>query len=270
MTNETNETPDLSANEQMLADREAEATAQVEAEANETETAFEEPAAGHDVPLPEGLGEQWEGKSVADLMKAQADAQAKITELSQEDTGDVSEEEEGDDKETEVTTDTTLDKFNDLYVEQGGKLTEDQLTEASKDLGMPQETVDVYFQGLRAIAQLAAYEVYDSVGGEANFKAMDTWADKNLDEGAKKQYSEAIASNDVDKIKFAIEAVEAKFRAANGAAPVRQVQLQGSVPQGSEGFKSEAELVEAMEDPRWESSKPYKEAVMRRLSMSTY
>jgi hypothetical protein len=226
---------------------------------------------------PEALPEKF--KSVEDLAKAYSELEKKLgqpkqaEELKEDENkqSDSKEPEEGE-KEGEKSEDQTeapkthnLAKFSEEWAEKG-ELSEDSYKELQK-LGYPQEFVDTYIEGFQALQDRQVGEVYKTVGGEENYKAMIEWASANLPENEVESYDNIVTSNDPSQAKLAVKGLWAQYTEANGKQP----KLIGGSQSGVSSvtpFRSTAEVVKAMSDPRYSSDSAYRKDVEKRLEFS--
>ena len=91
--------------------------------------------------------------------------------------------------------------------------------------------------------------MFDQVGGEAKYQALAQWANQNLSPDRQAAYDEALASFDEGRIMTALKSIQFDHLQANGYEP----RLTGGAAPSMEvrGFQSEAQVVEAMRDPRY-------------------
>ena len=226
---------------------------------------------------PEALPEKF--KSVEDLAKAYSELEKKLgqpkqTEEIKEDENKQSDSEEPKDeeKEAEKPEDKAeapkghdLSKFSEEWSEKG-ELSENSYKELQK-LGYPQEFVDTYIEGFQALQDRQIGEVYKTVGGEENYKAMTEWASANLPENEVASYDNIITGNDPSQTKLAVKGLWAQYTEANGKQP----KLIGGSQNGVSSvtpFRSTAEVVKAMSDPRYSSDPAYRKDVEKRLEFS--
>lgn len=163
-------------------------------------------------------------------------------------------------KETKSPADK-LSKFAEEFSAEG-KLSDKSYGELEK-LGYPKEFVDTYIAGQVAIAERAQQEVFNSVGGSDAYRQMTEWAGSNLSEDEVKAYNAAVESGDRNQVMFAVKGLQARFQSS------REPQtLTGSASKGARGFRSSAEVVEAMRDPRYQKDPAYRADVERRMAVS--
>jgi hypothetical protein len=226
---------------------------------------------------PEALPEKF--KSVEDLAKAYSELEKKLGQPKQpeeikEDENKQSDSKEPEDGEktdekpedqTEAPKTHDLSKFSEEWVEKG-ELSENSYKELQK-LGYPQEFVDTYIEGFQAIQDRQVGEVYKTVGGEDNYKAMTEWASANLPENEVASYDNIITGSDPSQTKLAVKGLWAQYTEANGKQP----KLIGGSQSGVSSvtpFRSTAEVVKAMSDPRYSNDSAYRKDVEKRLEFS--
>ena len=116
------------------------------------------------------------------------------------------------------------------------------------------------------LTQEQAAELQKSVGGEKEYNTMLQWASKNFDEAEISRYDKVMESGDPDAAYFAVQALAAKY---NDGVGVEGKMLTGK-PAKSDGdqFRSQAEVVRAMSDPRYEKDPAYRQDVYDKLERS--
>ena len=116
------------------------------------------------------------------------------------------------------------------------------------------------------LTQEQATELQKSVGGEKQYNTMLQWASNNFDEAEISRYDKVMESGDPDAAYFAVQALAAKY---NDGVGVEGKMLTGkpAKAQGDE-FRSQAEVVRAMSDPRYESDPAYRQDIYDKLERS--
>ena len=107
--------------------------------------------------------------------------------------------------------------------------------------------------------------VYQAVGGEQEYNALTSWASENLSDNEIDTYDAMIESGDMGQISFALQALYYRYTEAMGQDGNM---LQGKPAQAQSGFRSQAELVEAMNDPRYDNDPAYRQDVLDKLDRS--
>ena len=108
--------------------------------------------------------------------------------------------------------------------------------------------------------------LYKVTNGKEGYVDMLTWAQNNLPKSEIELFDGVINRADPVACKFAVEALHYRYNDAQG---VEGRMLTGKAPKASTpGFKSQAALVEAMNDPRYDRDPSYRQEVMEKLSNS--
>lgn len=106
----------------------------------------------------------------------------------------------------------------------------------------------------------------DMAGGEQQYEQMLGWASENLSEAEIDMYDDVMDSGDPAACFFAVQALMARYGDSTG---VDGELLTGKSPTSvAQGFRSQAELVQAMSDPRYESDPAYRSDVINKLENS--
>jgi hypothetical protein len=107
----------------------------------------------------------------------------------------------------------------------------------------------------------------DLVGGPQEYQQMTSWAAENLAEGERTAYDRIMLSGNPESIYFAVQAINARYRAEAGDDG-RLVEGRTRPSRGVNGYRSMAELVRAMEDPRYDSDYAYRQDVEAKVARS--
>lgn len=104
------------------------------------------------------------------------------------------------------------------------------------------------------------------VGGDENYNNMMQWASQNLSEQEISMYDQVMDRGDPLAAYFAVQALAYRYQDNVG---YEGNMLQGKASQDkSQGFNSQAELVAAMSDPRYDRDPAYRQKVMQQLQYS--
>ena len=218
------------------------------------------------------IGEEMEAQQeqrLAGKYKNAEELEAAYLEL-QKKLGEKPSEEEGKEESQEETSDASL---------------LDQLWEEAKENNYSQETLQKLAQAdpnelakmyldYRSKAEGSsqpqmtatdASNLKNAVGGEAQYNEMIGWASQNMSEQEIELYDSIMEKGDPAAAYFAVQALSYRYQDANG---VEGNLVQGKPPSSSAGFRSQAELVQAMSDPRYDSDPAYRQDVARKLERS--
>lgn len=108
--------------------------------------------------------------------------------------------------------------------------------------------------------------ILDAVGGAEVYEQMMRWAGEALSEDEIEMYDTVMSRGDPLAAYFAAQALNYRYTDANGK---EGEMVTGRAPSTkASGFRSQQELVSAMNDPRYDSDPAYREDVMRKLERS--
>ena len=183
---------------------------------------------------------------------------------------------------TEETEETSLSdgaslisSANDEYYANDGKLSEDTLEKFSSMSS--KELVESYlevqntdaFKNKAEVADLSdsdINEVKNYAGGEAQYDNLIAWANTNLDAKSQEAFDSIVNSGSVDAIKIAVNGLKAQYENANG---FEGKMYTGKAPKGNtDTFRSQAELVQAMSDKRYDRDPAYRQDIIEKLDRS--
>ena len=109
-------------------------------------------------------------------------------------------------------------------------------------------------------------EVKNFAGGDQEYSNMVQWAGQNLDPQSIKAFDEIIASGSIETIKFAVSGLKSQYLNAVG---YEGKLVQGkAAPNRGDIFRSQAELVAAMNDRRYDNDPAYRQDVIEKLDRS--
>ena len=103
------------------------------------------------------------------------------------------------------------------------------------------------------------------VGGEQQYAQMMGWAQESLSEQEISMYDAVMEKGDPLACYFAVNALAFRFQEAQG---YDGQMITGKAPSNQQGFRSQAELVRAMSDPRYDNDPAYRADVAAKLEMS--
>ena len=177
-------------------------------------------------------------------------------------------EEETEETEEEESTDSSL--FDRLWDEsKGEEFSEDILKELSES--NPTDLAKMYLDYRNSkpqdeISEKDAATLVDSIGGEERYSDMMKWALDNIADAEIDMYDSVMESGDRNAAFFAMQALSYKYGESVG---VEGKLVQGKAPtETAKGFKSQAEVVAAMQDPRYDRDPAYRQEIMAKLESS--
>ena len=117
-----------------------------------------------------------------------------------------------------------------------------------------------------SLSEEQAEYLMDMVGGDKAYKSMIDWAGQNFSKEEISMYDGVMESGNADAIFFAVQALQARYNDNVGSDG--QLLTGKGAENTDDSFKSQAELVAAMSDPRYDRDPAYRQDLMRRLENS--
>jgi len=232
--------------------------------------------------MAEEQGELLAGKykNAEDLAKEYVELQKKLGDkdgVSQEgqETQEVKDESESEEPKAEQSPAVSLlQEANDEYYANNNQLSKETIekfTEMSS-----QDLVNAYLKMTKDNPQAAQTEadintaqinkIQNSVGGEKEYNSLVTWASNNLAENEINAFDNLVGTGNADAIQLAVTAIKSKYDNANGyegrMLTGKAAETRGDV------YKSQAQLVKAMSDPRYDNDPAYRQDVIAKLERS--
>lgn len=139
--------------------------------------------------------------------------------------------------------------------------------EALEKAGYPKEVIQGFVETRKAIDAKYTQDVMNHVGGEKDFRELQTWMKGNLSKSELDAYNEAVNSENLNAVKLILDGIQAKRVAKQGT---RKATLIGGVASKSapKGFSGRDEMIKAMSDPRYGIDRAYTISVERKMSLS--
>lgn len=106
----------------------------------------------------------------------------------------------------------------------------------------------------------------DAVGGEEAYKELVTWASENLSAQEVEAYDHVMELDNPYAAFFAVKALNMAYQNANGFEGQMLTGKAASNP--TDSFRSQAEVVQAMSDPRYDTDPAYRNDVFEKLDRS--
>lgn len=214
-------------------------------------------------------------KDASELEKAYMELQTKLGDKSKEDTETASAEDEQPDEPKISEGASLITDAQKEYYDNDNKLSDETLAKfsemssadllqayielnASNPAQAETETAD--------ISESQISEIKQSVGGDQTYSNVVNWAKSNLDSSQTDAFDEVVSTGSIQAIKLAVAGLKAEYDKANGVEG-RMVTGKTAPPKG-DVFRSQAELVEAMSDKRYDSDPAYRQDVIEKLDRS--
>ena len=163
-----------------------------------------------------------------------------------------------------------LNSASEEYYSNEGKLSEETMSKLSeldsKDL------IEAYMQIQSQPTQVDDFnadqvaDIQNFVGGEQQYNGLVSWAAENMPENFVQAFDNLINVGDPDMVKLAVVGLQAAFQEANG---YEGRMLSGKPAETkADVFRSQAEVVQAMSDPRYDRDPAYRQDVFAKLDRS--
>ena len=108
--------------------------------------------------------------------------------------------------------------------------------------------------------------IKNSVGGEGEYGKLVGWAGENLDKGSIDAFDSIVETGNTQAIKLALSGLKSQYDSANG---YEGRMLLGKAPKTSgDVFRSQAEVVAAMSDARYDDDPAYRQDLIAKLDRS--
>ena len=239
----------------------------------------------------EALVEQQEGllagkyKDAAELEKAYVELSKKLGEKGNQDSGEAGDTEDTTEVESEETTEETeetpevseaaqlITSASDEFSEKG-ELTAETIEKfssmSSKDLVEAylevQDSLPQVQSQAAEIADAQVNEIKNFAGGEKAYGDLVNWAGENLGQADIDAFDQIVGTGSVEAIKLAVSGLKSQYDNANG---YEGQMYTGKAPKTNQDvFRSQAELVAAMNDRRYDRDPAYRQDVIAKLERS--
>ena len=228
--------------------------------------------------LGESLVEQQEQllagkyKNAEELEKAYTELEAKLGKRD-EDT-EVAEPDEEAEAYTPTAATDLINSASDEYWSNGEQLSQETIERFSEMSS--RDLVDAYIAMTQAdpnygppagdLSDADVNAVQNYVGGERQYNQITSWASDNLSQAEINAFDNVINSGNRQMIQLAVSGLKAQYDSANGYDGEL---LSGKPPRSSgDVFRSQAELVAAMSDRRYDDDPAYRQDIIEKLDRS--
>ena len=213
-------------------------------------------------------------KNAQELEKAYIELQGKLGEKGTEETETASAEETSEEPKLSTGAALITDAQKEYY-DNGNKLSEETMAKFSEmsSSDLLQAYIEINANNPAQAEPEAAditdaqiTEIKQAAGGDKAYANVINWAKSNLDSSQTVAFDEVVNTGSVAAIKLAVAGLKAEYEKANG---VEGRMVTGKAPTNSgDIFRSQAELVAAMNDPRYDRDPAYRQDVVEKLDRS--
>ena len=219
-------------------------------------------------------------KSAEDLEKAYLELQKKLGQKEDESVptdDDSAPDDSAPDEEEEVQSPVSkrvdfLKEASDEYYSNDNELKPETIQKLKE---MPsEELIEAYLElqknnpvaKAQPLSDDAAKTIVDSVGGQDAYNDTLAWAADNLKPEEVAAYDNVVNSGNKDAIFFAVQALNQRYKDSVG---FEGQQISGRAPKSTvKGFRSNAELANAISDPRYRNDPAYRYDIEQKLAAS--
>lgn len=208
-------------------------------------------------------------ESAEELEKAYMELQQKLGEREAE--ADTPVEEETVDERPEMAF---IAEASEEYYANGGKLSDETIEKLAQTDS--KELIQMYLDNLQGanplqpqvedLTEQDVTTIKNTVGGDAEYAALMKWAGESLPEKIVTGFDSMVASGNTEAIQLAVLGLQAQYEAQNGKEG-RMLTGKGAVER-ADVFRSQAEVIQAMSDPRYDKDPAYRQDVFEKLDRS--
>ena len=202
------------------------------------------------------------------LEKAYLELQKQFSERSSEEPEEPEEQQEEEEEETEESDildrlweEATSESLSQETINELRSMEPDELAKLHLKYGSENQQPEAH--------QLTAEEAGNLkgiVGGDAEYDQMISWAGENLADGDIQMFDSVMEKGDPVACFFAIQALAYRFQEGTGFDG--QMITGKTATENVTAYRSQAELVRDMSDPRYDKDPAYRDDVMRKLANS--
>jgi len=152
------------------------------------------------------------------------------------------------------------------YVETGGLA--DTSYKTLEDAGISRDIANRYIEGQKALGQQLGNQVMSQVGGKDNYSAMVDWAKQNYSAEQIQAYDSSVNGGNMNTALLAAKGLMSDYQGSTGSVGKT---YGGQSPSGEvhgDTFRSNAEVVSAMRDSRYENDLAYRQDILDKLDRS--
>jgi len=205
-------------------------------------------------------------KDAQELEKAYIELQGKLGESKEEKEEPTQELEVEKEEETKESESDFLDR---LWDEAQSEYTDATMQELEKM--DPKDLAKMHLQyrsenQKKSVTDKEVSQLKEVAGGEKGYTDMMSWAESNLQKEEIAMYDNVMESGNATACFFAIQALKYRFDDSSG---VEGEMLTGKAPSSAGNtYQSQAQVVEAMNDPKYDNDPAYRQEVMKKLERS--
>ena len=169
-------------------------------------------------------------------------------------------------------------KMNEYFVENNGTLSDEMYTDLNK-AGFNKAMVDAYLSGVRSevgyesaqvneapvLSDAEVADVHSIAGGKQGYEQLMAWASDNISDADAKNFDEVVETGNKAAVTFAVKALFGQYEDAMGRDSTL---IQGKKSAPSDVYRSMAQVVSDMNDPRYDRDEAFRDDVQQKLARS--
>lgn len=142
--------------------------------------------------------------------------------------------------------------------------------EALANAGYPKEVVDAYISGVEATQEKFYNAVVGFAGGEDEYRQVAQFVSSQGDK-AVQDFNDTINTGNLGVINMVIQGVKANMKAVNGTTnQVILGQSTGGTADNTNAYLSKQQMLDAMNDPRYDKDPIYRKQVEQKIINSNF
>ena len=164
-------------------------------------------------------------------------------------------------------------EMNDHFYQNDGTLSQEMYDRLNK-AGFSDSVIDSYLGGLRNqlgytdaanLSDSEISEIKKLAGGDKGYQQLTEWASENLSKEDIEAFDEVINTANKAAVRFAVKALMSQYEDAVGRDPEL---ITGKQSNQGQAYRSMAEVVRDMQDPRYDRDEAYRMDIMQKLERS--
>ena len=212
-------------------------------------------------------------ENAEELEQAYLELQKKLGSNDEDSETDTLDNDEVEDEEWSEGASLIADASNEFYTNEGqlssetmekfSEMSSQDLVEAFMEI--QRNNPDVGNAPSADLTDAEMNQVYNSVGGEAEYQRLTAWAAENVSEDKLNAFNAVVDKGEALAIQMAVAGLRSEYENQEG---YEGRMLTGKAARTRDAFRSQAEVVAAMSDPRYDRDEAYRQDVYEKLERS--
>ena len=212
-------------------------------------------------------------ENAEELEQAYLELQKKLGSNDEDSETDTLDNDEVEDEEWSEGASLIADASNEFYTNEGqlssetmekfSEMSSQDLVEAFMEI--QRNNPDVGNAPSADLTDAEMNQVYNSVGGEAEYQRLTAWAAENVSEDKLNAFNTVVDKGEALAIQMAVAGLRSEYENQEG---YEGRMLTGKAARTRDAFRSQAEVVAAMSDPRYDRDEAYRQDVYEKLERS--